>query len=63
VGRMVICVALKLGNLNHNAFIAMLYIILVRMDISIAEIQRDEKQYVSAMCVQQLGSTKGCVHI
>jgi hypothetical protein len=59
---MVICVALKLGNLNHNAFIAMLYIILVRMDISIAEVQANEKQYVSAKGVPQLGPTKGCVH-
>jgi hypothetical protein len=48
VGRMVLCAAYKLGNLNQNALIAMLIIILARVDISIAEIHSNEKQYVSA---------------
>lgn len=62
MGRMVYCAAYKLGNLNQNALIAMFIIILARVDISIAEIQTNEKQYVSATGVAQLGSTKGCVN-
>lgn len=62
MGRMVLCAAYKLGNLNQNALIAMLIIILARVDISIAEIHSNEKQYVSATGVAQLGSTKGCVN-
>lgn len=48
MGRMVLCAAYKLGKLNQNALIAMLIIILARVDISIAEIHSNEKQYVSA---------------
>ena len=59
---MVLCAAYILGNLNQNAIIAMLIIILARVDISIAEIHSNEKQYVSAKGVAQLGSTKGCVN-
>jgi hypothetical protein len=40
----------------------MFFIILARVDTSIAEIQTNEKQYVSATGVTQLGSTEGCVN-